>query len=191
MARPSPRRCSSSRAWDRHHCGHTPPLSAKESTVRTIMLFVCLEAFYLVLSGQFHNQFLMVAGVIVCAGTTLVARRLGIVDEEGMPYRYWAGTLAYVPYLLWQIVLANWDVFRRVWSPKLKISPRVFRLPHNLRTSYGMVTYANSITLTPGTVTIEVDDDAFLIHALTKEAADDLMSGDMHARVQQLEGSER
>lgn len=159
--------------------------------MRTIMLFVCLEAFYLVLSGQFHNQFLMVAGVICCAGTALIARRLGIVDEEGMPFRYWGRTLAYLPYLWWQIVLANWDVFKRVWAPTLEISPRVFRLPHKLETTYGMVTYANSITLTPGTVTIEVGDDEFLIHALTKEAADDLLSGEMHERVQRLEGSKR
>jgi multicomponent Na+:H+ antiporter subunit E len=88
---------------------------------------------------------------------------------------------------MWQIVLANIDVAKRVWSPVLPIAPRVIRLPHRLKTAFGISTYANSITLTPATVTIEIGTDEFIVHALTKECADDLLQGGMHDRCLALE----
>ena len=77
------------------------------------ILFISLMAFYVVLSGQIHSVFLMVAGAVCCAGVTLLAKRLGLVDDEGVPYRFWWPTLKYVPWLVWQIVLANLDAFAR------------------------------------------------------------------------------
>lgn len=152
------------------------------------ILFASLMAFYVVLSGQIHSMFLMVAGVICCAGITLLCKRLGLVDDEGVPYRWWWPTLKYVPWLLWQVVLANIDVFKTVWKlGKLDIHPQMVVRPHQLRTGYGIATYANSITLTPGTVTIEVGDNEFLVHALTDAAAQDLLAGEMHRRVLELE----
>ncbi|MEE9386749.1 MAG: Na+/H+ antiporter subunit E [Nannocystaceae bacterium] len=156
--------------------------------MRTAILFVCLYAYYLALSGQFDSPFLMKVGVVCCAATALVAKHMGIVDDESLPFRYWLRTAVYAPWLWWQIVLSNLDVARRVWSPRLPIAPRMFKLPHDLHSVFGMVTYANSITLTPGTVTVEVSGGEFLIHALTKEAQDDLESGEMHKRVKWIEG---
>lgn len=156
------------------------------------ILFVSLLAFYVVLSGQVTNAYLMTVGAAVCLAITLLARRLGLVDDEGMPFRWWGRTLRYVPWLLWQVALANIDVFKRVWSPKLDISPRMLRIRHDLDTAYGVATYMNSITLTPGTVTVDVGDHELLVHALTEEAAADLLSGEMHRRVKQVEvGGER
>ncbi|KIG12406.1 Cation antiporter precursor [Enhygromyxa salina] len=153
------------------------------------ILFVSLMAFYTVLSGQIHSAFLMGAGVVCSAAITLLAKRLGIVDDEGMPYRWWPRTLKYVPWLTWQIVLANIDVLKRVWKiGPLDIQPRMIRVPNQLRTAYGVATYMNSITLTPGTVTVDIGKDELLVHALTKEAAEDLLSGEMHRRVLAVEG---
>ncbi len=157
--------------------------------MHSVLLFVSLMAFYVVLSGQIGSVFLMSAGVVSCLTVTLLAKRLGIVDDEGMPYRWWWRTAKYMPWLIWQIVLANIDVLKRVWRPKLDIQPQMITVKHDLRTAYGVATYVNSITLTPGTVTVDVGKDELLVHALTKAAADDLLSGEMHRRVLELEGT--
>ena len=98
--------------------------------------------------------------------------------------------LSYLPWLLWQIVLANLDVAYRVWHPKLKISPRMIRVPYTTKTSVATVVYANSITLTPGTVTVSVDEQKgeMLVHALSEKSASSLLSGAMQDRIHKLEG---
>jgi multicomponent Na+:H+ antiporter subunit E len=156
--------------------------------VRPLLLFLALEFFYLALSGQFHSRFLMIGGVISSATITLLAARMRVLDREGVPYEFWLRTALYVPWLLWQIVLANIDVARRVWNPKLPIAPRVDRIPITLKTGFGISTYANSITLTPGTVTIEAKDDHFIVHSLVDAMAEDLLAGGMHDRCKWIEG---
>jgi multicomponent Na+:H+ antiporter subunit E len=156
------------------------------------ILFVSLMAFYVVLSGQIHSVFLMVAGVICCAAVTLLSKRLGLIDDEGVPFRWWWATLRYLPWLMWQIVLSNIDVFKTVWTPsRTPIEPQMVVVPHELRTTYGLSTYMNSITLTPGTVTIEATDDQLLVHALSGSFADDLRAGEMHRRCLELENRGR
>lgn len=157
--------------------------------MRPFALFVSLFGFYVALSGQLHNTYLMAAGAVCCFFTMLLAVRMGLCDDEGIPVSQWPRTLAYIPWLLWQIALANVDVARRVWSPELPISPRMIEVPHDLKTGYGIATYANSITLTPGTVTVEAPtDSAFVVHALTKGAGDDVLAGDMLQRCRWVEG---
>lgn len=157
--------------------------------MHALILFVSLMAFYVVLSGQITSVFLMGAGVVCCAAITVLAMRLGIVDDEGLPYRWWWRTALYLPWLLWQVFLANIDVLKRVWAiGKLDIQPRMITVPHELRTAYGIATYMNSITLTPGTVTVDVGKDELLVHALTEDAAEDLLTGEMHRRVLEVEG---
>lgn len=155
--------------------------------MRPLFLLLTLEAFYLVLSGQFHNRFLMIAGVICCLGVTLISRHMGTVDDEGMPVKYWLKTALYTPWLMWQVLLANVDVAKRVWAPGLPITPKMITVKHDLKTGYGIATYANSITLTPGTVTVEAGDHEFLVHALTDEAAADLLGDEMHRRCKKIE----
>jgi multicomponent Na+:H+ antiporter subunit E len=156
--------------------------------VRPLLLLLTLEAFYLTLSGQFHNRFLMIAGGVCCLGVTLISRHMRTVDDEGMPVRFWLKTALYVPWLMWQVFLANIDVAKRVWAPGLPIAPKMIKIPHSLKSGYGIATYANSITLTPGTVTVEAGDGEFLVHALTDEAAADLEGGEMHKRCKNIEG---
>ncbi|MFO7563042.1 MAG: Na+/H+ antiporter subunit E [Enhygromyxa sp.] len=158
--------------------------------MHSVLLFLSLMAFYVVLSGQIGSAFLMIAGVVSCLGVTLLARRLGIVDDEGVPYRWWWKMLGYAPWLMWQVIVANFEMLKLVWSPKPDIHPRMVIVKHDLRTSFGVATYMNSITLTPGTVTVDVGEDEFLVHCLTKSVADELADGEMHRRVQALEGTQ-
>ncbi len=159
--------------------------------MRKGVLFVMLLAFHAALSGtaQLENPYLFGIGAAACLAITALSARLGLIDDEGVPVEYWIKTALYTPWLVWQIVVANIDVARRVWHPELPIDPRMFRLPHSLKTPYGVSTYINSITLTPGTVTVDVGEDEFLIHALTKEAADDLLTDAMHDRIKKIEGT--
>ena len=157
--------------------------------MRPIALFVTLFAFYVVLSGMIHDWYLMTLGAVSALLVTLLSAHLGILDDEGMPVRYWPRTAAYLPWLIWQVVLSNWDVFKRVWSRKLDISPCVARIPHRITDGYGIATYANSITLTPGTVTIEANEREVLVHGLTEAACAIDAMGEMRDRVARVVGA--
>ncbi len=158
--------------------------------MRRVALVASLMAFYAVLSGQFGSVYLMTCGAVGCVVVTLLAGHLEIIDDEGVPVEYWLRTALYAPWLAWQVLRANIDVAILVWSPKLRISPRMICLRHRLKTGYGIATYVNSITLTPGTVTVDEDEDELLVHALTVEAAEGLLTGEMHERILRVEGSE-
>lgn len=154
-------------------------------------VFMSLVAFgtWLLWSGHytFDHTLVLVMGLLSCAFVVYLAGRLDIVDEEGHPIHLVWGMILYIPWLLWAIVKANIDVAKRVLSPGLPISPRVVRVVATQKTDLCRVIYANSITLTPGTVSLVLDGEEIVVHALTKEAADDVESGDMDRRVTGLE----
>jgi len=110
-------------------------------------------------------------------------------DEEGMPIQLIGGFIAYLPWLLVEIVKSSWSVAQIVLDPKLPISPTMTVVKGSQQGAVALNVYANSITLTPGTITVEIDDNELLVHALLKENADDLEEGGMDRRVSQFEGS--
>ena len=156
--------------------------------MRFVISFLSLFTFWWVLSGQ-TAPLLLATGVVVCALVALLSVQMGLADEESQPISFLPKMVTYVPWLFWQVILSNWDVVKIVWTPGLKIAPSVIAMPVGLKSGFARVTYANSITLTPGTVTIEAGEETFLIHALHEEAAAVLESGDMYRRVQRLEGA--
>ena len=92
-------------------------------------------------------------------------------------------------WLLRQIVKANLAVTKIILSPRLPISPTVVRVRAGQKSDLAKVIYANSITLTPGTVSINLDDDHIEVHALTTRMAADLQTSEMERRVSRLEKS--
>ena len=88
----------------------------------------------------------------------------------------------YLPWLIYQVVVANVHVAKLVLNPE-KIHPQVIRFKTKLKSDFSMVTLANSITLTPGTITMDIIDGEFIVHALSERVAVDLLSGDMENRV--------
>ncbi len=153
---------------------------------RALGLFLLLFAFWLLLSGHYDLWF-MGLGFISSASAVFLARRMGIVDAEGLPLDLVPGLLRYAPWLFGTVIQANFDVARRILHPRLPITPTVIRVPAEQRTAPGRVSYANSITLTPGTISLEVSDDEIEVHALSVDAAEDLQSGEMGRRVVALE----
>jgi multicomponent Na+:H+ antiporter subunit E len=153
---------------------------------RALSLFLLLFAFWLLLSGHYDFWFIGL-GFISSASAVFLARRMGIVDAEGLPLDLVPGLLRYAPWLFGTVIQANFDVARRILHPRLPITPTVIRVPAKQRTAPGRVSYANSITLTPGTISLEVSDDEIEVHALSVDAAEDLQSGEMGRRVVALE----
>ncbi|MDY6844380.1 MAG: Na+/H+ antiporter subunit E [Thermodesulfobacteriota bacterium] len=91
--------------------------------------------------------------------------------------------LAYIPWLIYQIVMSNIHVAALALNPKLPIDPQIIRFTVKLETDISWVTLANSITLTPGTITMDIMNGEFYVHALSKKVAEDLDTGEMEDRV--------
>ena len=147
-----------------------------------------LFGFWLLLSG-FFEPFLMTAGAVSALCIVALARRMDVIDHEGHPIHLGIRALSYWPWLLVEIVKSAWDVTRIILNPRLPVSPILVRVKTLQHTTVGVVTFANSITLTPGTISVDVGNGEILVHALTREGAASLKSGEMNRRVARLEGS--
>jgi len=154
--------------------------------LRGVVAFCALFAFWLLLSG-YYTGFLVAAGFGSAAAVLVAARRMEVVDREGMPVDILRAVLVYWPWLFWEIVKSAWTVSKIILDPRLPISPTLVRFRPLQRTPVGLVTHANSITLTPGTITIECDDDEFLVHGLTLASAEGAVASEMDRRVRKLE----
>ncbi|MGD2019494.1 MAG: Na+/H+ antiporter subunit E [Thiohalocapsa sp.] len=153
------------------------------------LLFAVLFGFWLLLSGFWDNGLLLGLGLASSLFVAWIGTRLQSPEQEN---GYSLGMLLRLPrYLVWlvvAIVKSNIDVVRRVWDPlNQPITPVMGRLPVSQRTSLCKTIYANSITLTPGTVAIEVSDTDVQVHALTRDAFADLAGGEMDREVSRLE----
>ncbi len=157
--------------------------------LRSIGLTVALFILWLLLSG-IYTPLIISLGVVSSILVAWIAHRMDVIDHEGFPIHLSWNAVTYWPWLLWEIVKANIYVSRIIIKKDMPISPTLFRIAASQVTELGQVTYANSITLTPGTVSIAVDDGMIDVHALTAEAADDLMIGRMDRRACKMEGSQ-
>lgn len=142
--------------------------------LRAFGLGAILFGFWLLLSGH-YTPLLLSFGVGSCALVVYLSLRMDVVDEEGVPLHVSARFALYLPWLMKEIFVANVAVARIILAPRMAISPRIVVFHGSQQTDLGRVIYANSITLTPGTITIGVDGHDFEIHALT---AADLETGE-------------
>jgi len=157
--------------------------------LRLVSTFLTLFGFWLLLSGH-YTGFLMMAGVLSALGVVLFARRMGIADQEGHPVDLVLRALfSYWPWLLKEIVKSALQVSAIILNPRLPISPTMLHVRATQKTDVGRTTFANSITLTPGTISVEIGDDQILVHALTRSAASGLADGEMDRRVSHFESN--
>lgn len=150
-------------------------------------IFFTLLVFWLLLSGYF-TAFLVAAGAGAALAVAWLATRMEIADREGHPVHFTGAIVTYWPWLVKEILVSGWTVSRIIVSPRLPISPTLARFKPSQQSAVGLVTHANSITLTPGTITIEASHQEFLVHALTREGAASLEGSAMDRRVARLEG---
>jgi len=152
-----------------------------------LALSILLFAFWLVNSGHYTPLLLtfMLASV---ASIVALSHYMDMVDGEAQPLNI---TFTLPIYLLWlakEVVLANVAVAKCVWRGKKAISPRTMVVTASQKSDLGIVIYANSITLTPGTVSIDLEGNKILVHALNEESAAGLLTGEMDRRVCKVEG---
>jgi len=155
--------------------------------VRTIVLAVALAGLWLLLSGYFDKPLLLgfgAASVILCV---FLAHRAGVLDFEGVPTGLMPGVFIYWWWLFVEIGKANFIVARQAIAIEPKLSPKLLQVVSPTKTNAGLATFANSITLTPGTVTVDLEPGYMVVHALTEALADEAAIMDMGRRVAALE----
>ena len=144
---------------------------------------ILLCIFWISLSGYFEPLMLGL-GLGSVALTIFLAKRMNLIDDESYPFHLFSQLPAFFVYILNEIVKANIDVVKRIMTSKgQSISPQLIKIPLPQESDLGRVIYANSITLTPGTVSITLSKDTLTVHALTKEAAQDLAEGSMAKKI--------
>jgi len=154
---------------------------------QALILFAHLMLVWLFLSGHFDAT-MITYGVLSSAFVVWLMAHLRILDSEALPIQLGIRPFLYLPWLVKEVVLSNIAVARVILDPKLPIQPRMLRVRASQKSDVAQVIYANSITLTPGTVTLDVRNGEFLVHALTNQSAEGLLSGEMDRRVARLEG---
>lgn len=156
-----------------------------------------LYAFWVTLSGKIdlkHDAFYLVVGLLCSVAVAWGTRELMMVETpEGSRHAVslpWWRFLGYIPWLLKEIWKSSLQVAWQVIQPSMPIEPQMVRIRIDLPGEVAYLTLANSITLTPGTVTVDRQADELLVHALSDAAADGLLAGDMQERVARLFRSE-
>lgn len=150
--------------------------------MRIIIAAILTFSFWLILSG--HTEvWLLLLGIASTGLTIFLSKRMNIIDREGLPFQLTRPMLQYFIFLGKEIIVTNLDVVKRILKPGQSISPQMIELPDYKKTDLGKVIYANSITLTPGTVTMELTENKIKVHALSKESADALQDGRMANKV--------
>lgn len=141
-----------------------------------------LALFWVLLSGHF-TALLLGSGVAAVVLVVWLLNRMDRSDNEPGTNFLSLQLFGYIGWLLWQVVLANIDLAKRILNPRLPITPSWTRLDTKVSSPLEKTLYANSITLTPGTLTTDVHDDHFMIHALSTEGIEDLRKGEMQRRI--------
>ena len=152
--------------------------------ITTIAMFI----FWILLSGEF-TFILITSGVVASLITAYLSHdifigKADLKTETGRVFKF----IVYIPWLLWEIILANVEIAYLVLSPKPLVDPQIVRFKNDLKTDLGIVTLAHSITLTPGTVTVEANREEFVIHAIWQKSADGIIGGEMQQKVKKIEG---
>ena len=148
------------------------------------VVFTACFVFWFLLSAHFAPLDIAMA-TIAAAGVALLNRDIELLSGI---LRFAPRLIGYTPWLLKEIVLANWQVLKIVVDPKLPIDPVVVRFTPALTTDLALTTLANSITLTPGTITLDLEGTEFTVHALTSAGGADIIGGGMARRVGQVFG---
>lgn len=170
--------------------GPEEPLPAASHTLgRTVALVVILSVFWLLVSGKIGLQYFLfmaaAVGLVVWMNPERPFRRMPGAADTGIGGRLRSvvALFRYLVWLVWNVIVANIDVARRILSPSMPIRPRLMAFRVEMESEVARALVANSITLTPGTVTIDVDDHLFLVHALHPDASGAVTSGGLQNAV--------
>ena len=154
--------------------------------LHSLSLGLALSGLWILLSGYF-TPLLLGLGVSSVGIILWISHRMNAIDRQGHAIHLNFRIILYWPWLLKEIILANLQVARTIISRTMPLTLSVIKVRSTQKTELGQVVYGNSITLTPGTVTIGIDKDIITVHALTLGTAFDLKSGEMDSRISNIE----
>lgn len=161
-----------------------------------IRIAIVLMVFWILLSGRFELKFILygIATSLVCSAVCMPLFFVKSMDGEQEFFIFDFPTIRMIGYafwLLWQLILSNFALARAILNPADRVDPRVLRFKVFMKNPMAITVLANSITLTPGTVTMDVSKEGvFEIHALTPDAAEGIIAGDMQRHVAKLFGED-
>jgi len=152
----------------------------------TINLFLTLAVFWLLNSGH-NSTLILLLGTASIVLVLIIVRKMDVVDQESLPLYFPLNIFSYYLWLIKKIIQANITVVKHIWLGKDSISPTLKKIKISQKTDVGKAIYANSITLTPGTLTIDLVGDEIIVHALLNQDVESLRAGEMDRRVSMLE----
>jgi multicomponent Na+:H+ antiporter subunit E len=158
-------------------------MSPRTLILKTIGLF----GLWILLSGKL-DAFHLSIGFFGAALIAWINTEPQHLDEPPLPL---ARLVLYLPWLFWEVVKSSLNITKIILDPKLPINPRLVQYPTNLGSNTAVVLLGNSITLTPGTVTIEVSSSKLVIHALDDESSNELESRSMEQKIAEVFHSRR
>ena len=153
--------------------------------MKSLILFFILFSLWLLMSGH-YNVLIVSLGIISCAFCVYVAKRGKLIDDEGLPIFFIPRLSNYLIWLFKEILISNLNTAKVIINGK--VEPETFTVKVSQVTDVAKVTYANSITLTPGTVTTKMQKDVFEVHALNSDFGNDVRTNEMDKKVTWLEG---
>ena len=151
---------------------------------KSVTLFIVLFGFWLLMSG-YYTPLILSLGVISCLLCVYLTVKGKFLDNETLPIYFFPRLIQYTLWLIKEILKSNIQTAKVIIMKSEE--PELFSVKATQKTNEGKVTYANSITLTPGTVTTQIKNDIFEIHASTKEFGNDVRSSEMDKMVSWLE----
>ena len=143
------------------------------------LIFTCILCLYWFLLSGHTSILLLTLGLASVILVVWLVRRMDRNDNAPFRMLFKMEFFSYLGWLFWQVIITNIDVARRIWDPSLPIKPACRKIKVSIKDPLIKTIYANSITLTPGTVTLDLSGEELKIHALSKEAAEDLQTGKM------------
>ncbi len=153
--------------------------------MRVALLLGLLMAAWVLWSGQFL-PLLLTLGAFSCLLTVYLTRRMGYFDNEVFALRFGVRLFSYWAWLSREVLRSSLEVARVVLDPRLPISPQTIEIKATASHPVDQAILGNSITLTPGTLALDVHRGKIQVHCLTQAGAADLMSGEMDRRVAAL-----
>jgi multicomponent Na+:H+ antiporter subunit E len=152
----------------------------------TTSLFFTLAAFWLLNSGH-YSALILSLGFASILLILIMVFKMELVDQESQPLNLTFKIWGFYLWLSKEIILSNITVVKHIWLGNKSISPTLQKIKISQQTDMGKVIYANSITLTPGTIAIDLIEDEIIVHALLSQGVEVLETGEMDRRVTLLE----
>ncbi|MAJ90586.1 MAG: cation transporter [Legionellales bacterium] len=154
-----------------------------------ISLIISLALLWIMLSGH-YTPLLLLLGLLSVIIVTIISSRMGLITfDQPILQLYFIRFIPYGIWLIGQIMKSNIDVCKRILNPNLPINPCLITLHLSQASTFAKVVYANSITLTPGTISIDLEDSSVEVHSLSATGAEGLKTGNMDKKITHAEAA--